>query len=64
MATSGSDRHPIIRRGAAGDSVPGACLELSDAELAAADAYEVDDYARASVVLASGVEAWVYLAAD
>ena len=64
VATSGSDRHPIIRRGAPRDSVPGACLELSDAELAAADAYEVDDYARASVVLASGVEAWVYLAAD
>jgi hypothetical protein len=63
IATSGSDRHPILRPGAAEDAVPGACLELSEAELAAADGYEVEDYARTSVVLASGVNAWVYLAA-
>ena len=37
---------------------------LSQSLNAAADAYEVDDYVRASVVLGSGVEAWVYLAAD
>ena len=29
----------------------------------AADAYEVDDYHRVSVKLASGLEAWVYIAA-
>ncbi|WP_217184891.1 gamma-glutamylcyclotransferase family protein [Streptomyces sp. AC495_CC817] len=64
IATSGSDRHPILRRGAADDSVAGACLELTDADLAATDAYEVDDYARHEVVLASGRTAWVYLAAE
>ncbi|WP_394939666.1 gamma-glutamylcyclotransferase family protein [Psychromicrobium sp. YIM B11713] len=64
IATSGSDRHPILRRGSAGDSVAGAFLELTEEELGAADAYEVDDYARVSVILASGAEAWVYVAQD
>lgn len=39
------------------------CRRLDDAELAAADAYEVADYARALRPLASGAQAWVYLAA-
>jgi hypothetical protein len=63
IATSGSDRHPILREGNLGDAVDGAYLELTAAELAAADAYEVDDYVRAAVVLGSGLEAWAYLAA-
>lgn len=62
VALSGSDRHPILQAGDAGDSVDGAYLELDDAELEATDAYEVDDYERVRVVLASGVEAWVYAA--
>jgi len=61
IATSGSDRHPILRRGGPTDSVTGAYLELDDAELAAADEYEVDDYRRSAVTLESGVQAWVYL---
>lgn len=64
IATSGSDRHPILRRGTEADSAPGAYLILSDTELAAADAYEVDDYIRTAVTLTSGVNAWAYLAAD
>lgn len=64
IATSGSDRHPILRPGSAADVVPGAYLELDDRELAQADAYEVDDYVRTAVTLASGTPAWVYLAAD
>lgn len=64
VATSGSDRHPIIRRADPTDHVPGACLELTEDELAAADAYEVADYTRAGVRLTSGRRAWVYLAAD
>lgn len=64
IATSGSDRHPILRRGEPGDRVDGAFLELDAAELAATDAYEVDDYARRVVTLASGVEAFVYVAGD
>lgn len=61
VAASGSDRHPILRAGTPTDSVDGAFLELTDGELAAADAYEVDDYARHEVTLASGRTAWVYL---
>lgn len=64
IATSGSDRHPILERGDVTDSVDGAYLELTDDELAATDRYEVDDYARAAVVLASGLDAWAYLAGE
>ena len=65
IATSGSAVHPILRRSkATDDTVPGAFLELDEAELAAADDYEVDDYERVSVVLASGLKAWVYVAAE
>lgn len=63
IATSGSDRHPILRPGGPEDRVAGSCLELSDDELRATDDYEVDDYARREAVLASGRSAWVYLAA-
>lgn len=64
IATSGSDRHPILRRGSETDSVAGAYLELSEAELSVADDYEVDDYVRVGVRLESGVGAWAYVAAD
>lgn len=64
IAASGSDRHPILRRGTADDHVEGAYLELDDAGLAATDAYEVDDYTRHEVRLGSGVRAWVYLGED
>lgn len=59
---SGTDRHPIVRLGQPADRVEGVYLELNDAELAATDAYEVDDYARRSVTLSSGVNVWAYLA--
>ncbi len=64
IATSGSDRHPILRPGSPSDVVPGAYLELNDYDLARADDYEVDDYVRTAVTLGSGTSAWVYLAAD
>ena len=63
IATSGSDRHPILRSGGPSDSVEGAYLALDDTELAATDAYEVDDYTRREVTLESGVTAWVYVGA-
>ncbi len=63
IATSGSDRHPILRTGSSEESVDGAWLEVTDLELAAADDYEVDDYVRSLVTLASGIHAWAYLAA-
>ena len=62
IETSASDRHPILRKGAETDAAPGAYLELTDEELAATDEYEVDDYVRTQVVLASGIDAWAYLA--
>jgi hypothetical protein len=63
IATSGSDRHPILRPGAPGDQVPGVRLELTDDELARADEYEVDDYVRVPAKLASGRDGWAYVAA-
>jgi hypothetical protein len=65
IALSGSDRHPIVRHtGNASDQVAGMVFEVTPAELVAADDYEVDDYARVSVTLASGISSWVYLAAS
>lgn len=61
IAASGSDRHPILRRGEARDSVEGAYLVIEDSELSAVDDYEVSDYVRIEVTLASGASAWVYV---
>ncbi|WP_030856845.1 GDSL-type esterase/lipase family protein [Streptomyces sp. NRRL F-2747] len=63
IAASGLDVHLILER-ELGSAVEGAVLHLTDRELAAADAYEVDDYARRRVVLTSGESAWAYLDAD
>ncbi|WP_223198428.1 gamma-glutamylcyclotransferase family protein [Solihabitans fulvus] len=65
IAASGSDRHPIVvSTGDIGDLVAGTVFVITATELAAADDYEVDDYRRVLVRLDSGIEAWVYLAAD
>jgi gamma-glutamylcyclotransferase (GGCT)/AIG2-like uncharacterized protein YtfP len=61
VATSGSDRHPILKPGAPTAAVEGMVFAISEAELAAADAYEVDDYVRVAVPLRSGQTAWVYV---
>jgi gamma-glutamylcyclotransferase (GGCT)/AIG2-like uncharacterized protein YtfP len=61
IRTSGSDRHPILKRGKPEDSVVGARLELNESELDQTDGYEVDDYERREVVLSSGITAWAYL---
>ncbi|MFG2973189.1 GDSL-type esterase/lipase family protein [Streptomyces sp. NPDC048331] len=60
IAASGLDVHLILER-RLGASVEGAVLHLTDQELAAADAYEVDDYTRRRVVLSSGASTWAYL---
>lgn len=61
VATSGSDRHPILRPSRRADAhVDGTVFAISATELAAADDYEVDDYRRISVPLRSGRRAWVY----
>ena len=62
IATSGSDRHPILRPSdQAGAEVGGTVFTITEAELAAADEYEVDDYRRVMVPLRSGGQAWVYV---
>lgn len=63
IATSGASRHPILRA-SDGDQVSGAALRITPAELAQADAYEVDSYRRVAVRLGSGREAFVYVAAE
>jgi hypothetical protein len=47
IATSGSDRHPILCRTDRPDAhLDGTVFTITEAELAAADACEVDDYRR------------------
>jgi len=43
--------------------VAGTVFEVTEAELLQADKYEVEDYKRAGVILASGREAWLYVKA-
>ncbi len=65
VATSGKTHHPIIApTGRAEDVVAGMVLAITPAELAQADAYEVPEYKRERVTLASGLAAWAYVAAD
>jgi gamma-glutamylcyclotransferase (GGCT)/AIG2-like uncharacterized protein YtfP len=65
VATSGKTHHPIIApTGRAEDDVAGLVLAITPAELAQADVYEVSDYKRERVTLASGLAAWAYVAAD
>ena len=45
-------------------AVDGTVFTISEADLAAADEYEVDDYVRVAVPLRSGAQAWVYVFAD
>jgi len=62
LATSGEAEHPILRPSANADAVvTGRVFELTPDELARADAYEVDDYARIEVQLASDRRAFVYV---
>jgi gamma-glutamylcyclotransferase (GGCT)/AIG2-like uncharacterized protein YtfP len=62
IKTSGSDRHPILKPTDRADAaVEGTVFAISEADLAAADEYEVDDYRRITVPLRSGDQAWVYV---
>jgi Gamma-glutamyl cyclotransferase, AIG2-like len=61
VATSGKADHAIVAfTGRPGSRVRGTVFEVSDEELARADAYEPAGYARIATVLASGCDAWVY----
>jgi len=64
LAKSGEKFHPIVLLSSdPSDWVPGTVFLITEQELAAADAYEVSDYKRIEVVLASGIKAWVYVKA-
>jgi gamma-glutamylcyclotransferase (GGCT)/AIG2-like uncharacterized protein YtfP len=61
---SGQRFHPIVApSGDPADEVTGKVFQVTVAELAAADEYEVADYKRVAVRLKSGREAWVYIRA-
>jgi gamma-glutamylcyclotransferase (GGCT)/AIG2-like uncharacterized protein YtfP len=62
IGKSGANFHPIVAKSDdPADEVAGMVFEVTQAELAAADAYEVSDYKRVLARLKSGVEAWVYV---
>lgn len=64
LKESGKAIHPILRfTGNSSDEVAGTVFELTDAELAQADDYEVDAYIRVSACLKSGTDCWIYAAA-
>ncbi|WP_428151323.1 gamma-glutamylcyclotransferase family protein [Brevundimonas sp.] len=64
IAESGLTHHRILHpSGDPADVIPGMVFRLTEDELAAADLYEAEDYKRVLVTLASGLEAWVYVAA-
>jgi hypothetical protein len=61
VATSGKSQHAIVTFTGKDDSqVIGMVFEVTDTELAGADAYEPAGYERVMGTLASGKEAWVY----
>lgn len=61
VATSGKTHHAIVTfTGSTESRVRGIVFEVSDSELAQADAYEPAGYVRVATTLGSGKEAWVY----
>ena len=64
IAMSGKEFHPIAKAtGCLDHRIPGTVFELTEAELADADRYEVDAYRRVATTLESGRVAWVYVEA-
>jgi hypothetical protein len=62
VATSGLAVHTIACPTAdPAHSVSGVVFAITPAELAAADGYETDAYARVELILASGASAFVYI---
>ncbi len=65
VALSGKSVHPLLQRnGDLSHEVAGTVFSITEAELAAADDYEVDAYKRIAVRLKSGTEAFVYVDAN
>ncbi len=63
VAVSGKSHHVIVSSNGREDSrVAGTVFEVTEDELAKADEYEVAEYKRVATRLASGKDAWVYVA--
>lgn len=63
LVLSGERFHPIVTKTQdPKDEVSGTVFALTAEQLAKADAYEVDDYERVKVTMASGKSAWLYVA--
>lgn len=61
LKKSGKRFHPIlIKTDNRNDKVNGMIFDITDDELAQADQYEVDDYARVEGNFESGATAWIY----
>jgi hypothetical protein len=64
-ASSGKAYHAVVRFNGRADSlVSGTLFQLTESELASADAYEPVEYKRVLGTLASGKRAWVYADAN
>ena len=64
ILASGQARHPIVTfTGRAADRVRGIVFRVTNQEIQHADMYEVSDYRRERLALASGLSAWVYIGA-
>jgi gamma-glutamylcyclotransferase (GGCT)/AIG2-like uncharacterized protein YtfP len=64
IKTSGKRFHPIVEASDnPGDEVQGKVFRITEAELKAADDYEVADYKRVEVRLRSDNRAWVFVRA-
>jgi gamma-glutamylcyclotransferase (GGCT)/AIG2-like uncharacterized protein YtfP len=62
VENSGAPRHPIASyTGQPSDKVGGVVYVVSDKDLRDADTYEVAEYKRVHLTLASGRKAWVYV---
>ena len=59
----GAPTYKVLEPDASAPLVPGVLLDLSPAELAAADAYEGHGYRRTTATFGSGRTGWVYIRA-
>lgn len=64
VAASGIAVHRILRRRDGAPSIPGVAFAITSGDLPAVDDYEGENYARIAVTLASGRNAFVYIAPD
>lgn len=63
LAKSEKEYHPIAEVSInQNEEIKGMIFEITEEELAQADAYEVSDYKRIEATFTSGKKAWIYVA--